>query len=376
LGGSLTLAAVIEALIRAAISGADPELTLVLGLLALGTTLPLVVVGRLGAASICCATSVLSLAAFHTLTAAGFAVLLITLYRLSRGEQHHPLAQLTAVALGVPFVVLVFTGPPPTSSEAAVLTVLVAALAPVASLGGLAQRARREARDNRAARQVIADTLIEHTARGERARIARELHDVVAHHISMVAVQAEAARLAVPGMPPAGAQRLSARGDSARAALVEMRRFLGVLRHDTQPFRGGTERHPQPSLDQLTELIDEARSASGSAIRLILRGAPVALDPGVELVAYRIVQEALTNAMRHAPGAAIDVELTYIKDTLRLRVRDNGPGPDPRAATGGHGVAGMYERAAAVGGTLHTSLAPGGGYLIDATLPTEVEQPA
>src|SRR5258708_19819972 len=141
LGGSLALVAVSEAFIRAGINGADPELALAFGLLALGTTLPLAVVGRLGAASICCATSVLSLAAFHTLTAAGFTVLLITLYRLARGEQQHALAQLTAVALGVPFVVLVFTGAPPTSSEASVLTVLLAALAPVSSLRGISLNA-------------------------------------------------------------------------------------------------------------------------------------------------------------------------------------------------------------------------------------------
>ena len=178
---------------------------------------------------------------------------------------------------------------------------------------------RDEARENRAARQVITDTLIEHTARRERARIARELHDVVAHHISMVAVQAESARLAVPGLPPAGAQRLSAIGDTARAALVEMRRLLGVLREDTQ--LDAADRHPQPGLSLVTELIDEAREASGSATRLILRGAPIPLDPNVELVAYRIVQEALTNARRHAPGAAVDVELTYTD------ARAPAPGP-------------------------------------------------
>jgi signal transduction histidine kinase len=222
-----------------------------------------------------------------------------------------------------------------------------------------------------AARQAIAGSLVEHTARRERARIARELHDVVAHHISMVSVQAETARLTTPGMPPAGAQRLSAIGDTARSALTEMRRLLGILREDahTDP----SDRRPQPGLGQLNALLDAAREASGTGIRLIVQGAPVQLDPGVELAAYRIVQEALSNARRHAPGAAVDVELHYTGDVLRVRVRDNGPGPPPGAPEGNHGLLGMRERAVAVGGDLRTGPAAVGGFVIEATLPADVE---
>ena len=126
----------------------------------------------------------------------------------------------------------------------------------------------------------------------------------------MIAVQAETARLTTPGMPAAGAQRLSAIGDTARAALTEMRRLLGVLREDT-----GTsacdDRQPQPGLRQLNELLDEARDTSGPAPGSSSAAPLAALDPGVELAAYRIVQEALTNARRHAPGAAVDVELRF-----------------------------------------------------------------
>jgi signal transduction histidine kinase len=222
--------------------------------------------------------------------------------------------------------------------------------------------------------QVISDTLVENTTRAERARIAHELHDVVAHHISMVVVQAEAARLAVPGLPEAGAQRLTVIGDTARAALVEMRRLLGVLRESARI--DAAERHPQPGLDEVTELTDEARESSRVPTRLILRGTPVPLEPSVELVAYRIVQEALTNARRHAPGAAVDVELVFANAELRLRVRDNGPGPDPSGPRGGHGVEGMYERAAAVGGVARTGPAPGGGYLVEVVLPAKLEAPA
>jgi signal transduction histidine kinase len=220
----------------------------------------------------------------------------------------------------------------------------------------------------------VESTLLELSARGERARIARELHDVVAHHISMISVQAETARLTTAGMPAEGAKRLSEIGDTARTALTEMRRLLGVLREDagSQPSRT-----PQPGLQQLLELIDEMR-ASASA-RLIVHGPIAPLDPGVELVAYRIVQEALTNARRHAPGAAVDVEIAYQPDDLLVTVRDNGPGPPPEvdgavgavsgAVNAGHGLLGMRERVATVGGELRTGPAPVSGFLVSARLP-------
>jgi signal transduction histidine kinase len=111
-----------------------------------------------------------------------------------------------------------------------------------------------------------------------------------------------------------------------------------------------------------------------------VRGALTALDPGVELAAYRIIQEALTNARRHAPGAAVDVELHYTGDKVRLRIRDNGPGPPPEPATPGpehgHGLLGMRERAAAVGGELRTGAAPGGGFLVEAWLPAKSDAAA
>jgi signal transduction histidine kinase len=239
------------------------------------------------------------------------------------------------------------------------------------------RRARSEALANREAQRAMAGSLLEHTARGERARIARELHDVVAHHISMISVQAETARLATPGMPAAGAERLSAIGDTARTALTEMRRLLGVLREDARaaaPGQAAADRQPQPGLRELNELVDAARDAAGTGARLILRGAPAALDPGVELAAYRIVQEALTNARRHAPGAAVDVELHYTGDGLHLLIRDNGPGLPPDPPTGGLGLAGMRERAAAVGGELHTGTGPDGGFLVTASLPGKTEE--
>jgi signal transduction histidine kinase len=168
--------------------------------------------------------------------------------------------------------------------------------------------------------------------------------------------------------------RLLAIGDTARSALTEMRRLLGVLRDDTAAAL--PHRHPQPGLAQLNDLLDEVREASGAGTRLIVSGWPIALDPGVELAVYRIVQEALTNALRHAPGAAVDVDLRYRDDGLYVRIRDNGPGPTASAGPGGHGLLGMRERAAAVGGTLRTGLAAGGGFLVEAVLPAKAAQDA
>ncbi|MEV1113701.1 sensor histidine kinase [Actinosynnema sp. NPDC049800] len=349
--------AVGEAVARAVTGGADPQLVLVLGVLALATTAPAAFLRPAPAAVAVTAAAVLSLGLFHGLTAAGLGAQLIVLYRLGRVG-----GQVLATCLAVPYPVLALV------RDADAITVLAASSALAAGWVGVARWARGEALVHRAARQAVAGSLLEHTARGERARIARELHDVVAHHISMIAVQAETARLTTPGMPAAGAQRLAEIGDTARAGLTEMRRLLGVLRSDAP--EEVADRRPQPGLPQLNELLDDVRDTSGAGARLIVSGTPGPLDPGVELAAYRIVQEALTNARRHAPGAAVDVELHYTEEALRLRIRDNGPGPRGAAPSGGHGLTGMRERAAAVGGRLHTGTTAVGGFLVEASLPT------
>jgi len=388
-GALLALAAVAEAIARGAGSGLGVASLLTASVLALITTVPLAFLGPIAAATSVSLASILSLGVFHTLTIAGACAQLIVLYLLGVAETPR---RMLAPVLAAPFVVLALTrvaltgqgltGGRPVSAEEGILTVLLAALAPAAALAGIARRASIAEKAQQAARQVIADTLFDHMARGERARIARELHDVVAHHISMIAVQAETARLATPGMPAAGAQRLLEIGNTARAGLTEMRRLLGVLREDAQAASPGelaADRHPQPGLQQLNQLIDEARDAAGTGLRLIVSGPAAALDPGVELAAYRIVQEGLTNARRHAPGAAVDVELHFTDAALRLRIRDNGPGPAgspavvPAAAASGHGVPGMRERAAAAGGELRAGAARGGGFLIEATLPAKAE---
>ena len=353
--GLLALAAFGQAMGQATVPYA-----ILLGLLALAATVPLLFLRPAAAAIAITAANLLAFATSGEPTVAGMAAQLIAVYRV--GLTRRP--QLAAV-LCVPFLIVGLT------SHESVPAVLLASLVPGAAGAGIAVRARREARTGTAAGEALADTLSQHTARGERARIARELHDVVAHHISMIVVQAETARLTTPGLPAAGARRFTEIGDTARAGLTEMRRLLGVLREDA----GATvaDRHPQPGLPQLAELIDAAREASEAGTRLIVSGPVAEFDPGVELAAYRITQEALTNARRHAPGAAVDVELRYEENALRLRIRDNGPGPDQAATATGHGLLGMRERALAVGGSLHTGAAPGGGFCVEAVLPAKPE---
>jgi signal transduction histidine kinase len=186
----------------------------------------------------------------------------------------------------------------------------------------------------------------------------------------MVAVQAETARLTTPDMPPEGQARLAAIGDTARDALTEMRRLLGVLRADAG---GNAERSPQPGLDRLDELVDGAREA-GTSVRLTVQGDAAGFSPGVDLTAYRVVQEALTNARRHAPGAEVEVDVRYGEDSVRVRVRDNGPGPSG-PQRGGHGLVGMHERVAMVGGRLKVGPGEAGGFAVEAELPIGAPAP-
>jgi signal transduction histidine kinase len=359
------IAGVVLGLAAIAESAARVEVTslpygVLLFVVALGTTVPVALRNPLLAALAVAAAGVISLTIFDTLSIAGIAAAVLAAFRCGVGA-----SPVVAVALGVPYLVLALI------LQAPAVAGLLSALVPLAAGLGLARRVRREDAENRAAHEEIAESLVAHTARGERARIARELHDVVAHHISMIAVQAEHARVTTPALPTAAGQRLSAIGDTARAALTEMRRLLGVLREDARAEVA--ELRPQPGLRQLNDLLDEARDASGAGTRLILHGQPVTLDPGVELAAYRIVQEALTNSRRHAPGAAVDVELRYTDSALRLLIRDNGPGAGGPEMSTGHGLLGMRERAAAVGGELRVRTGTAGGFLVEASLPIQVE---
>jgi signal transduction histidine kinase len=228
-------------------------------------------------------------------------------------------------------------------------------------------------------RQLLAETLAaraellerEHKLREkealeeERARIARELHDLVAHNVSVMVVQAGVERHALPDSQASTRATLTAIEQAGRQALVEARRLLGVLRRN-----GDHEAlEPQPSIERVDTLIEHVERA-GLPVRLTIEGDEVPLPAGVDLCAYRIVQEALTNALKHAGPARAEVLLRYQASGLDIEVRDDGRGPSsPNGDGSGHGLIGMRERVALYGGRLRTGPREDGGFEVCAHLP-------
>jgi signal transduction histidine kinase len=202
----------------------------------------------------------------------------------------------------------------------------------------------------------------------ERTRIARELHDVVAHHLSLIAVQAETAPYRLAGLPDSARAEFGSLSEVSREALTEMRRLLGVLRQDQSAGLA-----PQPQLTDLPALVDTARRA-GVEIELSVPAGLGKVPAGVGVCAYRIVQESLSNASQHAPGAAVTVSVDHDARAVQLRVA-NGPGA-PAARPGhepgrghGHGLTGMRERVALLGGSLSAGPTAAGGFLVAVVLP-------
>ncbi|WP_373979158.1 sensor histidine kinase [Streptomyces sp. TLI_146] len=234
---------------------------------------------------------------------------------------------------------------------------------------GASLRASRVARSRLVEQEVLtADERARRTLLEERGRIARELHDVVAHHMSVISIQAQVAPHLVADPPPELTENLAGIRENAVQALTELRRVLGVLR-SADPE--GARHAPQPTLDRLGELVANVRAA-GLEVATETAGTPRPLAPGVGLSAYRIVQEALSNAMRHAPGARVRVAIGYHPATLTVRVTNSRPTRSAPPSPGtGHGLLGMRERAAMLGGELATGATPEGGYEITALLPTD-----
>jgi signal transduction histidine kinase len=230
----------------------------------------------------------------------------------------------------------------------------------LAAVAGGARWSHRRTRD-RLARERAQRVLLE-----ERARIARELHDVVAHHMSLIAIQADAAPHRVAEPPEELVAAFGGIRAGALAALKELRQVLGVLR-DGGPAPDG----PQPGLDQLDDVVAQVRAA-GLDVTATVGGDRRTLPPSVELSAFRIVQEALSNALRHAPGSRTTVGVAHSEAGLRVHVV-NGPAAAPPAKTagGGHGLLGMRERVAMLGGELAAGPTPDGGYEVSVLLPVE-----
>jgi len=227
-------------------------------------------------------------------------------------------------------------------------------------LAGVLIRARRQAA-SLTARSAALERQAEQAAAAERARIARELHDIIAHHLSVVVLHAAGAR-ASGGADPATLEEIE---HSGRQALTETRRLFGVLRDPDEQ----TGRAPQPGISELPALAGSLRAA-GLEVSLSVDGDHTALPPAVNVSAYRIVQEALTNVLKHAGPARAEVTVDCTDIAVTIEVTDDGPGnPAPPALTGGQGLAGMRERVALFGGDLRAGPRPGGGFTVCAWLP-------
>ncbi len=261
------------------------------------------------------------------------------------------------------------TGPGHSEPYDAIFQVFIFLTAWAAGVLSRTKRARLQAAQARADRaEAQLDQQAARAAAAERTRIARELHDVVAHHVSLMAVQAEAATSLLPGRPAQAQQSVQVIGDTARQALTELRRLLGVLRVPAAPLQTA----PSASLADLAGVLDQVRGA----------GLPVELAPSIDLTAYRIVQEALTNTLRHTTASSAFVTLRYEPGYLTVTVADHGPPRQVAAADGhakpgapgglagsGFGLAGIAERVASCGGNLTVGPTPGDGFAVAARLP-------
>jgi signal transduction histidine kinase len=236
-------------------------------------------------------------------------------------------------------------------------------------LAGLAVRERTlhaEMAESRATQaEQERDTAARIAVAEERARIARELHDIVAHAVSVMVLQVGAVRHRLASDLSEDREALQGVEQAGRAALAEMRHLLDAMREDGER----AERGPQPGLDRLDALLQDVRRA-GLAVRLLVDGDPLELPRGIDISAYRIVQEGLTNALKHANATQADVDLQYRRDQLRIEIRDNGRGVVAENGNGhGHGLIGIGERVKLYGGEMSTASGNGGGFTLSARLP-------
>ncbi len=312
---------------------------------------------------------------------AGFAVqaydlaILVALYTVAaRGSRRS--TALAAMITGVGIIMAAF----PWSDRPAHALVGPTVVAAAGVLLGANMRARRayltELEERAARLERERDQQAQIAASAERARIARELHDIVAHHVSVMVAQADGAGFAIDRDPARARRAMDVVAQTGREALAEMRRLLGVLRPTSDEERVA----PQPGVGQLEELVEKVRHA-GLPVELRVHGTPRAMPAGLELAAYRVVQEALTNTMKHAgPNADARVDLAYRPERIEIRVSDGGPSTPPSVATGasgtGQGLLGMRERAAVYGGEIRAGARPEGGYEVLASFPIVAASPS
>lgn len=285
-------------------------------------------------------------------TGTGQPAVLVALYTVASLRSERTAVLATTLAVTTSIVTVSVHGDSWDLALARTLEVLFAAVLGLVIAEGRCQRARETA------------MLAQIAAVDERARIARELHDVVAHHLSVMVVQANLAAQSVTDDQPAFGPT-HAIVSEGREALADMRRVLGVLRSPDE-----SEQHaPQPGLAAVDELVERVRGA-GLKVTLSTEGDPPSISSGLDLTAYRIIQEALTNTLRHAQASEAQVSIRYSPESIGLEVADNGIGPSRNGSTAaGHGLDGMQERAALFGGRITTGANPGRGYRVRAELP-------
>jgi signal transduction histidine kinase len=351
-----------------------PLLVNVLGALAL--TLPLIWRRRaplavaLGYAAVTLLTAALG-AGLHGGQIPLVAVILagvVSFYSLGayRGDRTALAGSVVGVLILWAAVVVGGNADPPSFGFSAALVVAAPCLA------GRAQRLRDQRED--ALRELTVQMAREQEQRerlavsDERARIARELHDVVAHSMSVMVVQAQGARRVLASEPDRARGALRSIEETGRTALAEVRRSLGVLRRDgAEPAL-----EPQPSIEHLDVIVDQARR-TGLTVDVTVEGERRPLAPGVDVSAYRIVQEALTNTIKHASATRARIAIRYGEHDLDMEVSDDGVGPSANGSgdEGGHGLVGMRERAALHGGELNAGAGPEGGFAVSARIPAE-----
>jgi signal transduction histidine kinase len=326
------------------------------------TTAPLAFRRRYPAATFCVIMVAVLVDSNHVTTVT-FAAVLFAAYSAILYSPHRRLALLCVFTAAVIVTAAFPDTTPRVPARFTALLVLLPTAAAATAMRTWRQRAGDSAERLRLA-QAGHEAQTRRAVEAERARIASELHDVVTHNVSVMVVQAGAARSVLSSSPEEARDALLAVEGSGRTAMGELRHLLGLL----APAEGA-ELSPQPGLDQTGALVDRVRAA-GLRAELVVEGARV-LPPGVDLAAYRVVQEALTNVLKHASGAEALIRLVYGESELVITVTDDGgpAGYGPSGSPGGRGLIGLRERVGLYGGELDAGPRPGGGWRVRATFP-------